>query len=353
MKLKSLRQQLIGTTSSIIMAVIVIFSLIILLYMGYYVLIVGRIYAMDEDLITPVAGIVMLLLVTLIIVALIVSIICGVMISKKFLQTVDQFTKNIKQIKNEGLSHRLVIEGNDELSLLGIEFNETLEQAERSMRQQNQFVSDASHELKTPLAIIKGNLDMLQRWGKDNPEVLDNSLAVTSKEVDRLTQLCSELLHLTRNMDVSCDEAVDISMIINDTVNDFKEMHPDFEIIPYLDSDAQVWMRPEHLKQLLIILIDNAIKYSRDTIKKIEIFYDGTSLEVKDYGIGIEENKLPYIFNRFYRVDEARATDNNNFGLGLAIAKRICNYYECEISVESIVNEYTVFTILLEKRTKR
>lgn len=301
MKLKSLRQQLIGTTSSIIMAVIVIFSLIILLYMGYYVLIVGRIYAMDEDLITPVAGIVMLLLITLIIVALIVSIICGVMISKKFLQTVDQFTKNIQQIKNEGLSHRLIIEGNDELSLLGKEFNETLEQAERSMKQQNQFVSDASHELKTPLAIIKGNLDMLQRWGKDDPEVLDNSLAVTSKEVDRLAQLCNELLHLTRNMDVSCDEAIDVSMIINDTVNDFKEMHSDFEIITYLDSNAKVWLRPEHLKQLLIILIDNAIKYSRDTVKKIEIFYDGTYLEVKDYGIGIEEDKLPYIFNRFYR----------------------------------------------------
>ena len=152
------------------------------------------------------AGIVILLLGILIVVALFASIICSVMISKRFLKTVDQFTKNIQEIKNKGLSRRLVIEGNDELALLGREFNETLDQVERSMMQQNQFVSDASHELKTPLAIIKGNLDMLQRWGKDDLTILNNSLEVTSKEVERLAQLCNELLHLTRDVDTSCEE---------------------------------------------------------------------------------------------------------------------------------------------------
>ena len=163
MKIKSLRHQLVSTTSIIIMTVIVVFSLILLLYMGYYLLIIGRIYAMDEDLITPIASIVAVIFLILIIVALITSIACGFMISKRFLQTVDQFTKSIKQIKNEGLSHRLVIEGNDELALLGKEFNETIDQAERSLLQQNQFVSDASHELKTPLAIMKKGLGLLRK----------------------------------------------------------------------------------------------------------------------------------------------------------------------------------------------
>lgn len=353
MKLKSLRQQLTVTTSSIIMAVIVIFSLIILLYMGYYMLIIGRIYAMDENLITPVAGVVILLLIILIIVALIASVICGVMISKRFLQTVDQFTKNIQKIKNEGLSHRLVIEGDDELALLGKEFNETLAQAQRSLALQDQFVSDASHELKTPLAIIKGNLDMLQRWGKEDRAILNNSLEVTSKEVDRLAQLCNELLHLTRDMDISCDKPSDLSTIISDTITDFKEVYSNFSFNSYIDSTCKVWMRPEHLKQLLIILIDNAIKYSKDDEKRIEVLYDGNTLKVKDYGIGIEVDKISYIFDRFYRIDEARAQNNNNFGLGLAIAKRICNYYECEISVDSVVNKYTIFTILLEKRLEK
>lgn len=353
MKLKSLRQQLIRSTSSIIMAVIIVFSLIILLYMGYYMLIIGKIYAMDENLITPVAGIVILLLGILIVVALFASIICSVMISKRFLKTVDQFTKNIQEIKNKGLSHRLVIEGNDELALLGREFNETLDQVERSMMQQNQFVSDASHELKTPLAIIKGNLDMLQRWGKDDLTILNNSLEVTSKEVERLAQLCNELLHLTRDVDTSCEEPVDLSIVIKDTISDFKEVHPEFDFDIYLNSATKIWIRFEHLKQLLIILIDNAIKYAKEDKGRIEIYYDGIELKIKDYGIGIAEEKIPYIFDRFYRVDEARSQSNNNFGLGLAIAKRICSYYGYEISVESIINEYTIFTIIFEKRTEK
>ena len=218
MKIKSLRHQLVSTTSIIIMTVIVVFSLILLLYMGYYLLIIGRIYAMDEDLITPIASIVAVIFLILIIVALITSIACGFMISKRFLQTVDQFTKSIKQIKNEGLSHRLVIEGNDELALLGKEFNETIDQAERSLLQQNQFVSDASHELKTPLAIIKGNLDMLERWGKDDPAILSNSLNVTSNEVERLIQLCNELLHLTREMDIHCEEPTDLNLVVDEVI---------------------------------------------------------------------------------------------------------------------------------------
>lgn len=350
MKIKSLRHQLVSTTSIIIMTVIVVFSLILLLYMGYYLLIIGRIYAMDEDLITPIASIVAVIFLILIIVALITSIACGFMISKRFLQTVDQFTKSIKQIKNEGLSHRLFIEGNDELALLGKEFNETIDQAERSLLQQNQFVSDASHELKTPLAIIKGNLDMLERWGKDDPAILSNSLNVTSNEVERLIQLCNELLHLTREMDIHCEEPTDLNLVVDEVITNFKEVHPEFEFIIKITVTSKIWMRIEHLKQLLIILIDNAIKYSREEEKKIELLYVDQKLMVKDHGIGIEADKLDYIFNRFYRADESRAQNNNNFGLGLAIAKRICSYYEYAITVESIVDQYTIFTIDFERR---
>ena len=350
MKVKSLRQQLVTTTSVIIMSVIVIFSLILLLYMGYYLLIIGRIYAMDEDLITPVASIVAVLLLILIIIALITSISCGIMISKHFLQTVDQFTKNVQQIKNEGLSHRLVIEGNDELAKLGNEFNETIDMAERSLLQQNQFVSDASHELKTPLAIIKGNLEMLQRWGKDDPDVLTNALDVSSKEVERLVQLCNELLHLTRTMDTTCKEPIVIDEIVDEVINGFQKVHPEFEYIKKINSARKVWIKPEHLKQLLIILIDNAIKYSKDEDKRIEVSYENDQLKVLDLGIGIEDDKLAFIFDRFYRVDEARAQNNNNFGLGLAIAKRICNNYGFKIEVKSTINQYTEFTITFERK---
>ena len=184
---------------------------------------------------------------------------------------------------------------------------------------------------------------MLERWGKDDPAILSNSLNVTSNEVERLIQLCNELLHLTREMDIHCEEPTDLNLVVDEVITNFKEVHPEFEFIIKITVTSKIWMRIEHLKQLLIILIDNAIKYSREEEKKIELLYVDQKLMVKDHGIGIEADKLDYIFNRFYRADESRAQNNNNFGLGLAIAKRICSYYDYAITVESIVDQYTIF----------
>lgn len=304
---------------------------------------------MDEDIMTPVAGIIILLLFVLAIIALISSIICGITISDKYLKTVNKFNSNVKQIKKDGLKHRLQIDGNDELGQLGKEFNDVLDQLETSLNQQKQFVSDASHELKTPLAIIKGNLDMLLRWGKNDPEILNSSLEVSSKEVDRLIILCNELLHLTKEVKIECKEPINIIPLIKQVISEFKNLYPDFIFTTIIDSNKKIWITEEHLHQLLIILLDNAIKYSKDDSKKIELKFINYDLKVKDYGIGIEESKLNYIFNRFYKTDESRVKNSNSFGLGLAIAKRLCDYYGFKINVISKLNEYSEFTINLKK----
>ena len=298
---------------------------------------------------TPVASIIIILLVILVIVALITSIICGITISDRYLKTVKKFTNNIKHIKKDGLKHRLQIEDSDELGQLGKEFNDVLDQLENSLNQQNQFVSDASHELKTPLAIIKGNLDMLLRWGKDDPEILSSGLEISRKEVDRLIILCNELLHLTRDIKVQCHEEIDIIPIIHNTIEDFKKLNPDIIFTIIINSNHKIWISEEHLKQLLIILIDNAIKYAKPNDKRIEIKYIDYQLRIKDYGIGISADKINYIFNRFYKVDESRVQNDNSFGLGLAIAKKLCNYYGYQINVTSKINEYTEFTINLKE----
>lgn len=347
---RSFRFQLISTTSLIIMSFIFIFSAILLLYMSYYLLILGKIYAMDEEVMTPIASIVIVLLMIMMIVAFGASILCGVAISARYLKTVKQFTDNIQEIKKEGVDYRLQVDGSDELAQLGNEFNDLLDQLERSLNQQNQFVSDASHELKTPLAIIKGNLDMLQRWGKEDTEILTSSLEISKKEVDRLVVLCNELLHLTREVDIECDKVISILQVVDAVVHDFNEMHPQFDYeISVAEADV-VLMKEEHLKQLLIILIDNAVKYAKEENKKIEISYQDEQLCVKDYGLGIAEDKLPYIFDRFYKTDESRQSGSNSFGLGLAIAKRICSYYGFEIAVESKIDEYTKFIVYLNRR---
>lgn len=348
-KNKSFRFQLTFSTSLIIMSFISIFSLILLIYMTYYLLIISKIYTMDEDIMTPVAGIIILLLFVLAVIALISSIICGITISDKYLKTVNKFNSNVKQIKKDGLKHRLQIDGNDELGQLGKEFNDVLDQLETSLNQQKQFVSDASHELKTPLAIIKGNLDMLLRWGKNDPEILNSSLEISSKEVDRLIVLCNELLHLTKEVKIECNESINIIPLIKQVISEFKNLHPDFIFTTIIDSNKKIWITEEHLHQLLIILLDNAIKYSKDDSKKIELKFINYDLKVKDYGIGIEESKLNYIFNRFYKTDESRVKNSNSFGLGLAIAKRLCDYYGFKINVISKLNEYSEFTINLKK----
>lgn len=348
-KNKSFRFQLTFSTSLIIMSFISIFSLILLIYMTYYLLIISKIYTMDEDIMTPVAGIIILLLFVLAVIALISSIICGITISDKYLKTVNKFNSNVKQIKKDGLKHRLQIDGNDELGQLGKEFNDVLDQLETSLNQQKQFVSDASHELKTPLAIIKGNLDMLLRWGKNDPEILNSSLEISSKEVDRLIVLCNELLHLTKEVKIECNEPINIIPLIKQVISEFKNLHPDFIFTTIIDSNKKIWITEEHLHQLLIILLDNAIKYSKDDSKKIELKFINYDLKVKDYGIGIEESKLNYIFNRFYKTDESRVKNSNSFGLGLAIAKRLCDYYGFKINVISKLNEYSEFTINLKK----
>lgn len=345
----SFRFQLTFSTSLIIMSFIGFFSLILLIYTTYYLLIISKIYAMDEDVMTPVASIIIILLVILVIIALITSIICGITISDRYLKTVKKFTNNIQHIKKDGLKHRLQIEDSDELGQLGKEFNDVLDQLENSLNQQNQFVSDASHELKTPLAIIKGNLDMLVRWGKDDPKILLSALEVSCNEVDRLIILCNELLHLTREIKIQCDKKIDIIPIIYNTVADFKKLNPDVIFTITINSNHKILINEEHLKQLLIILIDNAIKYSKPNDKRIEIQYLDYQLKIKDHGIGISTDKINYIFNRFYKVDASRVQNNNSFGLGLAIAKKLCSYYGYQISVISKINEYTEFTINLKE----
>lgn len=346
MKMKSFRFKLISSSALLIMGFISLFSVFMLVYMLYYSLIVRRIYGMDENILSPILSIVMVLFVILFIVALVSSVVCGLAISQRYLKKVDDLTKDIQSIKQEGIEHRLEIEGDDELSHLGQEFNDVLDQLERSMQQQKQFVSDASHELKTPLAIIKGNIDMLQRWGQNDPQVLSSSLEVTKKEVERLITLCHELLHLTREIDIDVNETVDAVEIIEKTMAEFQLMNQHIHFTFEHDDDNLINMKEEHFKQILIILFDNAIKYAKDQNHiEIDISLKNRILKVKDHGIGIPEEKRELIFDRFYKIEESREINDKSFGLGLAIAKRLLDLYHDHIEVNSVENEYSEFVI--------
>ncbi|MCP0886441.1 HAMP domain-containing histidine kinase [Ligilactobacillus sp. WILCCON 0076] len=248
-----------------------------------------------------------------------------------------------------------VLKQHDELSELSLLFNDMLDRMQRYIEQQQQFVEDVSHELRTPVAIIQGHLDLLNRWGKDDPEVLAESIAASLQEIKRMKSLVQEMLDLSRAEQVEIQfgqEKTDAREVGLQVFNNFQMIHPEFSFV--LDNDLKhktiVKMYRNHLEQVLIILMDNAVKYSQErkevhmTISKNSRYVE---IVVQDFGEGISQDNLDKVFNRFYRVDKARSRDKGGNGLGLSIARRLIEGYHGKLSVESVIGQGSVFRISL------
>ncbi|MGX4607759.1 HAMP domain-containing sensor histidine kinase [Priestia sp. JNUCC 25] len=289
--------------------------------------------------------------------SLIFSILGGTILAKKILSNVQALTLTMKKIKTNGLEERVPVnEKNDEFAQLGSLFNELMDSLEDSFLQQKQFVEDASHELRTPLAIIQGHLTLLNRWGKNDAAVLDKSLKSSLKEVERLTNLVQELLELSRAENSLINpidvEPINVLATVQHVVRNFEVLYNNYEFkIRHSHENLYVNISSRHLEQILIILLDNAVKYSKKEEKEVVIdcslINEKVSLKVMDKGIGIPEEDIPYILNRFYRVDKARSRKQGGLGLGLAIAKRWVEKYHGTINIESKEGEGTNVTVVL------
>ncbi|WP_409342943.1 ATP-binding protein [Paenibacillus sp. MBLB4367] len=288
--------------------------------------------------------------------AVVLSGAAGYMLADWFLRPLRLLAETMRSIKQRGLQERVqVVENRDELSVLTSMFNDMMDQLEQAFLRQQQFVEDASHELRTPISIIEGHLSLLQRWGKQDPVILEESLNASLQESRRLQHLVQELLDLSRAeaIDLSdAEEASDPSQTILATVRNVSILHPDFRFETALSGleGTAVAMAPHHLEQVLLILIDNAVKYSQRE-KKIGVhgtIADGmVKLDVIDRGIGIPAAELPYVGHRFYRVDKARSRKQGGSGLGLSIAKRIVERYRGALAIASEEGTGTTVTVRL------
>ncbi|MCL6587196.1 MAG: HAMP domain-containing histidine kinase [Anoxybacillus sp.] len=282
----------------------------------------------------------------------------GRFIAKQFVGRLQAVTNTMRNIKNNGFQERIDVPAtNDEMSQLMAMFNEMMDEIEHSFRQQKQFIEDASHELRTPIAILEGHLSLLKRWGKHNPDILEESLDAAVQEVYRLKKLVLELL------DLSHAEALAIPAEVQPTspkeaaeqiVKNFRVLHPSFRfhIVDEAGEKACVRVAKHHLEQLLLILLDNAVKYSQqEKVITIDIKEEGkyVSISVRDKGIGIPRDELEKVFLRFYRVDKARSREKGGVGLGLAIAKEIVDKYGGQIVIESEVGAGTTVELFLPK----
>lgn len=210
--------------------------------------------------------------------------------------------------------------------------NDLLERTRNSYKSQIRFVSDASHELRTPIAVIQGYANMLDRWGREDKEILDESVKSIKSEAENMNRLVENLLFLARGdsgRTVLRLENISINQILCDIYDEFVMIDSDHEFSLDLRADITAQADASLIKQCLRILVDNAIKYSPKGTNIIlrlksrgEAFY---CVEVQDYGIGVKKNDADKIFERFYRSDPARNRQNGGSGLGLSIAKWIAD----------------------------
>lgn len=231
--------------------------------------------------------------------------------------------------------------------------NKSIAPIKESFDKQKQFIADASHELKTPLAVISTNVDVLLANDTDTIQNQSKWLLYIQSEVERMGKLTNDLLYLTR-MDYSDAKAIFSKVNLSDTVESviLTMEAVIFENSIFLDYDIQpdlmVNGNLEQLKQVTIILLDNALKYTNPNGKvniSLKKNNNNAILSISNTGIGIPPENLPKIFDRFYRVDKSRSRESGGYGLGLAIAKAIVEQHKGRISVASILNDVTTFTV--------
>ena len=237
----------------------------------------------------------------------------------------------------------------DEIGDLARAFNQTLERLERLFRSQQRFLADVSHELRTPLTSVRGNLDLMRRFGAYDEE----SMEVIQEEMERMSRLLGDLLLLARADTGGLPlrrEPVELDSVLFEVYRQVSRIEKPVGVELTAIDQATILGDEDRLKQLLLNLVDNGIKYTqpggmvRLTLSKDKGW---AQLVVSDTGIGIPAEDLPHIFDRFYRVDKARSRAQGGSGLGLAIAKWIVQAHGGAIKVDSTVGVGTTFSITL------
>jgi signal transduction histidine kinase len=293
-----------------------------------------------------------LVLIMVALIALIPVLISSRILSNLITKPVTSMTRTMTDIRQSGAFKRLKLEGNskDELFQMGQTFNHMIDLLEVNFDKQKQFVSNASHELKTPLTIIESYASLLKRRGLKEPKLFSESIEAIHSEAIRMKEMTEQLLMLARHHEQWNIELnqLNISNLINQTVKAFKNAyHREIEFVMVNDTPLFIETDEKKLKQLLFIFLDNARKYSDETIS-VELGKDNDEVYIKiiDTGIGIHESDLPKVFDRFYRVDKARSRKQGGSGLGLALAKEIADAIGVRIHIDSVLGAGTTVTIL-------
>ena len=276
---------------------------------------------------------------------------------KTVLAPIRDITELASTLSASNLSNRINIAGTkNELKDLAVVINSMLDRIERSYNSQKQFVSDASHELRTPIAVLQGYINMLRRWGKSDPEVLDEGINAIAQETESMKELEESLLFLARHdkktlmMEMERFDALDVLLELH---REAAMVTPEDTFILATSEACPMEGDRSMVKQVMRILCDNAVKYTpKGGIITLDIQRSPgwVTLSVQDNGPGISQEDLPKIFERFYRADAARQSESGGHGLGLSIARIIVMAHGGKLRVRSKVGVGSTFYVELPEK---
>ena len=318
-----------------------------------YGTVLGCVYMMEYD--TNLGGLMKNLMINIFTITLVLQVILvvfSIVFSNRFSRRLRQIMASMRIIQQGDYTHKVEMDGDDELAYLGHEFNDLADRLNTSEEKRRRFVSDASHELKTPLASIKLLTDSILQNDMD-VETLREFVVDIGNEADRLNRMTAKLLSLTKVDGAVSQEAEIISMspTIERVVRMLSAQAQQQEISIQLDiqDDCPVLILEDDLYQIVFNLVENGIKYNiAGGVLRISLHreLDNAVLRVTDSGMGIPSDSLDHIFERFYRVDKARSRATGGSGLGLAIVKTIVQKNRGFITVDSVLDQGTCFTVI-------
>ncbi|OGP53921.1 MAG: hypothetical protein A2Y65_01695 [Deltaproteobacteria bacterium RBG_13_52_11] len=281
----------------------------------------------------------------------------GLFLANKALRPVDEITQIARRIGSGDLNQRIRIKRvNDELGRLASTFNEMIAKLERSFRQVRRFTADASHELKTPLTILRGEVEVglkKKRGMKEYQRILASNL----EEISRMSRIVDDLLTLSR-ADMGeltmVHEEIKLSSLAREVWEDLQILAQGKGVqLNFMDDGfTTVEGDPLFLRQLILNLTENGLKYTPSG-GKVQLKVEGdrdqgvVRIFVSDTGVGISQKDLKRVFDRFFRVDQARSRETGGTGLGLSICQWIVHAHEGQIAVESKVGKGSTFTVTL------
>ncbi|WP_375106351.1 ATP-binding protein [Lysinibacillus fusiformis] len=283
--------------------------------------------------------------------ALVLSGSIGYYLANYLMKPLRELRASMKMVMDQGFNEpiQLTYTSHDEIGDLLKMYNAMMNELQISFTQQQQFVADASHELRTPIQAIEGHLSLLKRWGKNDPAILEESIDTSLTEIARMRKMIEELLELARREEKDEMSEANAQSVIEAVIDEMRLVHPKARILlSKNDEMGPLFITENALSQIIRNIIENAIRYC-GKIPKIQISISVAGnyacLEIADNGIGIAKDNIPFIFDRFYRVDEARNRQIGGTGLGLSISKMLLEKYNATVEVKSEVNIGTVFSL--------